>query len=336
MTKNKNKILIIAEAGVNHNGSYSLACKIIDKAAEAGADIIKFQTFKASTIAIKDSQKANYQKKTGNINETQYEMLKELELDFQKQKKLFKYCKIKKIEFLSSGFDHESLFFLNNLNLKKFKIPSGEITNLPYLRIIGGFNKEVIISSGMSNLKEIRKAINILVISGTSKRKITVLHCTTSYPTHEREVNLKAMNTIANKLKIKTGYSDHTLGIEIPIAAAALGAKIIEKHITLNKKMKGPDHLTSLNPIEFKLMVSSIRKIEKSLGDGKKNITNSERKNIINIRKSIYASKIIKKGEKFTIDNIIAKRPAKGKSPMLWDQIIKGIAKKNYYPDDLI
>ena len=281
----ENKILIIAEAGVNHNGSFQKACQLIDKAAAAGADIIKFQSFIAKNLTTKQASKTEYQKKSGQINESQYTMLKKLQINKLFQKKLLRYCNKKKIEFLSSPFDVENVKFLKKIKLERFKIPSGEITNLPYLREIGKINKKVIVSTGMSTLNEINDALKILIGLGTKKNNITVLHCTTAYPTSMHEVNLSAMLTIKKKLNISIGYSDHTSGIEIPIAAAALGAKVIEKHITLSKKLKGPDHLTSLEPHEFKKMVNAIRNIEIAIGNGIKKPTRSELLNIKSVKK---------------------------------------------------
>jgi N,N'-diacetyllegionaminate synthase len=332
----ENKILIIAEAGVNHNGSFQKACQLIDKAAAAGADIIKFQSFVAKNLTTKQASKTEYQKKNSQVNESQYTMLKKLQIDKLFQKKLLKYCNKKKIEFLSSPFDVENVKFLKKIKLERFKIPSGEITNLPYLREIGKIKKKVIVSTGMSTLNEINDALKVLIGLGTKKNNITVLHCTTAYPTSMQEVNLSAMLTIKKKLNISVGYSDHTTGIEIPIAAAALGAKVIEKHITLSKKLKGPDHLTSLEPHEFKNMVNAIRNIEIAIGNGIKKPTRSELLNIRSVRKSIYAARNIKKDEKFTIKNLTTKRPAEGLSPMLWDKYINKVAKKNYKIDDLI
>lgn len=332
----ENKILIIAEAGVNHNGSFQKACQLIDKAAAAGADIIKFQSFIAKNLTTKQASKTEYQKKNSQVNESQYTMLKKLQIDKLFQKKLLKYCNKKKIEFLSSPFDVENVKFLKKIKLERFKIPSGEITNLPYLREIGKIKKKVIVSTGMSTLNEINDALKVLIGLGTKKNNITVLHCTTAYPTSMQEVNLSAMLTIKKKLNISVGYSDHTTGIEIPIAAAALGAKVIEKHITLSKKLKGPDHLTSLEPHEFKNMVNAIRNIEIAIGNGIKKPTRSELLNIRSVRKSIYAARNIKKDEKFTIKNLTTKRPAEGLSPMLWDKYINKVAKKNYKIDDLI
>ncbi len=328
------KVFIIAEAGVNHNGSIELAKELIDKASEAGADAVKFQSFKAEKLVTKNARKAEYQEDTTGKEENQFEMIKKLELDYEKHEELINYCKSKDIMFLSSPFDLESIDLLNNLGLGIFKIPSGEITNLPYLRKIGSLEKKVILSTGMSTLGDIEKALEILKTSGTTD--ITILHCNTEYPTPIGDVNLNAMNTIRDAFKVEVGYSDHTLGIEVPIAAVALGATVIEKHFTLDKTMEGPDHRASLEPNELKEMVRCIRNIEKALGDGVKNLSQSESKNLKVARKSIVASKIIAKGEVFTEKNLAIKRPGEGISPMRWDEIIGKIAKRDFEEDELI
>jgi N,N'-diacetyllegionaminate synthase len=329
-------VFIIAEAGVNHNGSIQLAYKLIDVASDSGADAVKFQTFKAENLVSKNAQKAEYQKQTTNQSESQLNMLKKLELDINAHKKLIEYCKKKDIAFLSTPFDHESIDLLNELELQIFKIPSGEITNLTYLRHIGSLGKEVILSTGMSTLKEIEEAVVILTSAGTSKENITILHANTMYPTPMEDVNLRAMQTIQDKLGVAVGYSDHTLGIEVDIAAVAMGAAIVEKHFTLDKTMDGPDHKSSINPEELKAMVSSIRNIEKALGSSIKKPSKSEKPNITMARKSIVASKSIKKGELFTEKNITTKRPGTGISPMEWDSIIDKVAKRDYQIDDLL
>lgn len=328
------KTFIIAEAGVNHNGSIDLAKGLIDKASEAGADAVKFQSFKAEKLVTKNAQKAQYQEVTTDIEENQFEMLKKLELDYESHRELIKYCRLKNIMFLSSPFDLESIGLLKDLGLETFKIPSGEITNLPYLREIGSLRKKVILSTGMSTLGDIEKALDILRINGTTD--ITVLHCNTEYPTPMKDVNLNAMNTIKEAFKVEVGYSDHTLGIEVPIAAVALGATIIEKHFTLDKTMEGPDHRASLEPEQFKKMVRCIRNIEIALGDGIKKPTQSELKNIIIARKSLVAEKDIKKGETLTENNLTIKRPGNGISPMRWNEIIGKMANKDYKKDELI
>ncbi|DAB37596.1 MAG: N-acetylneuraminate synthase [Sulfuricurvum sp. GWF2_44_89] len=329
-------IFIIAEAGVNHNGSIELAKALIDVAAQSGADAVKFQTFKADRLVSKTAQKATYQKLTTDVAETQYEMIKKLELDEAAHHKLITYCKTKKILFLSTPFDHESIDLLDRLGMQIFKIPSGEITNLPYLRHIGSLGKKVILSTGMANLGEIRDALDILIGSGTLKENITVLHATTEYPCPIEEVNLRAMHTIRETFDIRVGYSDHTRGIEVPIAAAAMGASVIEKHFTLDREMEGPDHKASLEPDELIAMIQAIRNIEKALGDGIKQPSPSEMKNIPIARKSIVASRPIQKGERLSAENITVKRPALGISPMLWDEMIGTIASKNYYKDEAI
>lgn len=331
------RTLIIAEAGVNHNGSLELAKKLIDVAVDAGVDYVKFQTFKALNLASKNAEKASYQKKnTNNSEESQLDMLKKLELSKEMHFVLIDYCKEKHIKFLSTGFDLESIAFLNKIDIDLFKIPSGEITNLPYLRKIGSLGKPIIISTGMSNLEEIEKALEVLISAGANKEQITVLHCNTDYPTPMQDVNLRAMNAIKEEFNVKVGYSDHTLGIEIPIAAVAMGATVIEKHFTLDKAMEGPDHKASLEPEELKAMVDGIRNIEVALGDGIKKASASESKNIEIARKSIVANKKINKGDIFTEDNITIKRPGSGMSPMLWDSIIGTKANKDYEEDDLI
>lgn len=328
------KVFIIAEAGVNHNGSIELAKKLIDKACEAKVDAIKFQSFKAESLVVKNAKKAEYQiSTTGNID-SQYDMLKKLELDYDKHSELMEYAKSKGVVFMSSPFDLESIELLAQLGMDIFKIPSGEITNLPYLRKVGQLNKKVILSSGMSNLGEIEAAINILRERGTTD--ITVLHCNTEYPTPLKDVNLLAMNTIRDTLKIEVGFSDHTLGIEVPIAAVALGAKVIEKHITLDKNMDGPDHRASLEPYEFRRMVEYIRNIEKALGNGIKIPSNSEMSNKAIVRKSIVASCFIEKGDFLTEKNITVKRPGNGISPMKWDEVLGQIAKRDFKEDELI
>lgn len=329
-----NKVFIIAEAGVNHNGSMELAKQLIDKASAAGADAVKFQSFKAEKLVTKNARKAEYQEKTTGNKENQFQMIKKLELDYDKHLELIDYCHTKNIIFLSSPFDLESIDLLDNLGLEIFKIPSGEITNLPYLRKIGLLKKKVLLSTGMSTLGDIENALKVLRNSGTTD--ITVLHCNTEYPTPIEDVNLLAMNTIKAAFKVKVGYSDHTLGIEVPIAAVALGATVIEKHFTLDKAMEGPDHRASLEPDELKEMVSCIRNIEQALGDGIKKLTESESKNINIARKSIVAGKDIRKGEIFVEDNLAIKRPGNGISPMRWDEIIGKTAKRDFDEDELI
>ena len=329
-------VFIIAEAGVNHNGSIELAFKLIDAAVEAGVDAVKFQTFKAENLVSKNTQKAEYQKKTTDASESQLDMLKKLELDVDVHKKLIKYCNAKGIMFLSSPFDHDSIDLLNELGLKIYKIPSGEITNLPYLRRIGSLAKQVILSTGVSTLKEVGDALAILVDSGTKKENITVLHANTMYPTPMEDVNLNAMKTIKKEFDVAVGYSDHTLGIEVDIAAVAMGASIVEKHFTIDKAKEGPDHKASLEPEELRAMVIAIRNVEKALGDGIKIPSGSEKPNIVVARKSILASQKIKKGDTLTEENIIVKRPGNGISPMKWDEVIGLVAAKDYQVDDKI
>ncbi len=325
---------IIAEAGVNHNGSLDLAKKLIDVAAEAGADAVKFQTFKAEKLVSKKAQKAEYQKQTTDAAESQYDMIKKLELDEPAHRELIRYCGEKKIRFLSTPFDHESIELLNTLGMEIFKIPSGEITNLPYLRHIGGLGKEVILSTGMADLGEIEDALDLLVSSGTPKEKITILHATTEYPCPMDEVNLRAMGTIASAFGVRTGYSDHTRGIEVPIAAVAMGASVIEKHFTLDRTMEGPDHKASLEPDELCAMVAAIRNIEKALGEGIKKPSPSEAKNMAVARKSIVAARPIRAGEVFTSENIAIKRPGTGISPMRYDEIVGERAARDYEEDE--
>ena len=326
-------VFIIAEAGVNHNGSTELAKKLIDIASNAGADAVKFQTFKAENLVSKHAQKADYQKETTDNKESQFDMIKKLELDIDIHKELMAYCHEKNIMFLSTPFDHDSINMLNKLGLKIFKIPSGELTNLPYLRHIGRLNKEVILSTGMADIGEIEDALDVLIEAGTDKDKITVLHANTMYPTPMHDVNLRAMVTIGNTFNIPFGYSDHTLGIEVDIAAVAMGATVIEKHFTLDKTMEGPDHKASLEPSELIAMVKCIRNIERALGSSIKKPSPSEQPNIVIARKSIVAAHHIKKGEILTKKNLSIKRPADGISPMRWDEIIGTKALTSYEVD---
>lgn len=331
-----NKVFIIAEAGVNHNGSVELAKKLIDAASEAGADAVKFQTFKTENLVSKNAQKADYQKETTDSEESQFDMIKRLELDTETHYELITYCKTKNIMFLSTPFDHDSINLLDELGLEIFKIASGEITNLPYLRHIGSLGRKVILSTGMADIGEIEDALDILIEAGTNKDDITVLHANTMYPTPMEDVNLKAMVTIGNAFDIAYGYSDHTLGIEVDIAAVAMGASVIEKHFTLDKTMEGPDHKASLEPKELITMVEGIRNIELALGSRIKKPSVSESINKVPGRKSIVAKTNIKKGETFSSDNLTIKRPGNGISPMSWDNIIGKIANQNYNIDDQI
>jgi N,N'-diacetyllegionaminate synthase len=330
-------VFIIAEAGVNHNGSLKLAKQLIDVASEAGADAVKFQTFKTENLVSTNAQKAEYQKQNMNDDDnSQYNMLKKLELDIDTHKELIDYCKQKNIMFLSTPFDHDSIELLDNLGLEIFKIPSGEITNLPYLQKIGKLKKQVILSTGMATMDEIKDALDVLLEAGTIKENITILHANTMYPTPMEDVNLNAMLSIQKEFDIKIGYSDHTLGIEVDIAAVALGASVIEKHFTLDKNMQGPDHKASLEPDELKAMVKAIRNIELALGNGIKKPSKSETPNIQIARKSIVAKRDIQKGERFTEENITVKRPGTGISPMKWDNVIGSKALKDYQEDQLI
>lgn len=332
----KPKTLIIAEVGPNHNGSLKLAYKYIDVCKKIGADIVKFQTSVPHLHISKFAEMAKYQIKNCNYKSSQLKMAKKISLPLEDFIKLKEYCLKKKIGFLSTPFDIKSINLLNKIKLNCFKIPSGEITNLPYLREIGRLNKKIILSTGMANLKEIGNAIKVLMKNGTSKKKISILHCNTEYPTPYKDVNLKAMKSLEKKFRCPVGYSDHTTGIEIPIAAVALGASIIEKHITLNKNMKGPDHKASIEPKDFENMIKGIRIIEKSLGDGIKKASSSEIKNIPIARKSIVALTKIKKGEVFSEKNLTVKRPGTGLSPMLWDRVLGKKSHKDYIEDQLI
>ena len=331
-----NRTLIIAEAGVNHNGDLEIAKQLIDAAADAGADFVKFQTFSADRLVTRDAAKADYQAKATDSSETQYKMLKQLELTPQMHLVLIEHCKSRNIQFFSTAFDIESVNFLLGLGLTFFKIPSGEITNLPYLRHIGGLNKTVILSTGMATMGDIEAAIDALMQAGMPREKITVLHCTTEYPTPMHDVNLKAMQSIQTAFGVKVGYSDHTQGIEIAIAAVAMGASVIEKHFTLDCNMPGPDHKASLEPAELKAMVAAIRNIEVALGDGIKKLTPSEAKNKPIARKSLVAKCAIKSGEVFSVENITTKRPGTGISPMQWDDVIGRKASRDFLADELI
>lgn len=330
-------VLIIAEAGVNHNGSILIAKQLVDAAVEAGVDIIKFQTFKTEKLVSKAAKKAEYQKKNiGDGNDSQYEMLKKLELSPENHEELIVYCKEKGIRFWSTAFDFESMDYLHSLRLGLWKIPSGEITNYPFIRKIASYGEDVIMSTGMCEEQDIQNAIDVLTKYGIKKEQITLLHCNTQYPTPYSDVNLNAMNSIKTKFGTKVGYSDHTQGIEIPIAAVALGAIVIEKHFTLDRNLPGPDHKASLEPSELKAMVASIRHIEQALGDGIKKVSDSERGNISVARKSIVAACPIRKGELLTEDNLTVKRPGIGLSPMLWEQVLGTKAVKDYEKEDLI
>ena len=333
----KKKVIIIAEAGQNHNGKIKLAYKLVDVAKSAGADFVKFQTSIPELHISKFAGKAHYQKKNEPNSKTHLEMSNKTALSYNEFKKIQKYCKKKKIDFLSTPAELNSINFLKKLNMKFFKIPSGEIANPIYLKAIAKTKKKIILSTGMSTLKEIETAIKILSKKdGVTRNKIYVLQCNTEYPTPFRDANLRAMNTIKKKFKIKVGYSDHTTGIEAALAATALGAEIIEKHFTIDKSMKGPDHKASINPEEFKMMVASIRNITQALGDGKKRVTKSEYKNLSIARPSIEAAYSIKKGDKFNKNNLAIKRPGTGISPMKWEKILGKKAKKSFVKDEII
>ncbi|MDA9176978.1 N-acetylneuraminate synthase [Flavobacteriaceae bacterium] len=318
------KVIIIAEAGVNHNGDIKLAKKLIDVACEAKVDYVKFQSFKADKLVSPIAKKANYQiKNTLDEDDSQYQMLKQLELSFEDHAELISYCNSRDIKFFSTAFDVEGISYLSSLDLGVFKIPSGELTNFPYLRAIANTELPVILSTGMANLEEIQKSVNVLISNGTKKNQITVLHCNTEYPTPMEDVNLKAMLNIKEKLDISIGYSDHTLGIEVPIAAVAMGAEVIEKHFTLDRNLKGPDHKASLEPNELKEMVKSIRNIEKAIsGSGIKKASLSEIKNINIVRKSIHFSRDIKSGTVIKETDVIALRPGDGICTMNWENIL--------------
>lgn len=331
------KTLIIAEAGVNHNGSLDLAKKLVDVAAESGADFVKFQTFKATSIASKNAEKAAYQKATTATSESQLDMLKRLELDEEAHLQLIDYCRKKNIAFLSTPFDSESIDLLQKLSITLGKIPSGELTNLPFLRKMARTFPRLILSTGMATLEEVKESVHALLQAGAQKQNLTILHCTTEYPTPYEDVNLRAMLTMQSELGVAVGYSDHTPGIEISIAAVALGATVIEKHFTLDKSMEGPDHKASLEPAELMALVAGIRHVERALaGDGLKVASNSEKKNIAIARKSIVAARPIKAGEVFTEESLAVKRPGNGLSPMTWDQVVGQTSMRDFSEDELI
>lgn len=325
------RVFIIAEAGVNHNGSLEMAKEMVDVAAKAGVDAVKFQTFKAERLVDKDSPKADYQKASGDPSESQFAMIKKLELDEHAHQELFSHCKKQNVKFLSTPFDLESIDLLDQLGLQVFKIPSGEITNGPYLQKIAGLGKPVILSTGMASLGEVEDAISVLNTAGLDKENLTILHANTEYPTPYQDVNLKAMVTMGNAFGLNYGYSDHTLGIEVDIAAVAMGACCIEKHFTLDRGLEGPDHKASLEPEELSAMVRSIRNIEMALGDGVKRASPSEVKNIHVARKYLVTNGVVKKGETFTSENLSSKRIGrKGISPMRWEEIIGQVAQRDY------
>lgn len=343
--------IIIAEAGVNHNGSMELAKRLIDAAADAGVDYVKFQTFKAENLVTKDAKQAEYQQRNAQ-DDSQYAMLKKLELSQEQHYELIDYCKQRGVRFLSTAFDFESVDFLHSLNLGVWKIPSGEITNYPYLKKIAQFGEPVILSTGMSTNEDIDAAIKALCDNGLKREQITLLHCNTEYPTPMLDVNLRAMLSLRDRFRLedkaedaaqsqpqsqpRIGYSDHTPGIEVPIAAVALGAEVIEKHFTLDKTLPGPDHKVSLEPQELKAMVCGIRNIEQALGDGEKHVSESERKNMPIARKSIVAARDIKEGELLTEDNLTTKRPGSGISPMRWNEVVGTKAVRDFKIDELI
>ena len=330
------RTLIIAEAGVNHDGDIDKARRLIDVAAGAGADLVKFQTFDAGRLATIQAPNAAYQLQANQPFKSQYQLLKSLELSLEMHEQLIAHCAVTGIGFFSTGFDEASNDMLFGLGLRRFKIPSGEITNLPYLRHVGSFCLPIIMSTGMSNFADIQIALEVLETAGTSRDDVTVLHCNTQYPTPMHDVHLLAMTSIRDRFKVRVGYSDHTLGIEVPIAAVALGATIIEKHFTLDRTLTGPDHQASLEPSELADMVAAIRNIETALGDGDKRPTASELANMVVVRKSIVAKSPIRAGERFNAANLTVKRPGTGISPMKWDEVIGAVASRDFEVDELI
>lgn len=330
------KTLIIAEAGVNHNGDLEMARRMVEVAADSGADFVKFQTFKADRLVTRQAVKAEYQRKLTANDESQYDMIRRLELTLEMHIKLIEHCEYHGIRFLSTGFDIESLDLLEGLGCPLIKIPSGEITNLPYLKHIGQMRKPVIMSTGMADISEIGAALKVLEKEGLQRQQITVLHCNTEYPTPMHDVNLKAMLSIRDTYDVQVGYSDHTAGIEVPVAAVALGATVIEKHFTLDRNLAGPDHMASLEPSELRAMVAAIRNIELALGDGIKRPSASELKNIPIVRKSLVAACPIHAGEPFTLKNLTVKRPGTGVSPMRLNEMLGLVAKRDFMADELI
>lgn len=330
------RVLIIAEAGVNHNGDMALAIRLIEAAARAGADVVKFQTFNAKRLVTVNAAKASYQVQATGGNETQLEMLRRLELTEDMHRELQSHCARAGIEFLSTGFDAESVAMLVGLGVNLFKVPSGEITNLPYLRYIGGLGGRVLLSTGMATLDEVGAALAVVESAGTPRSRITVLHCTTEYPTPMHDVNLLAMLTMRDNFGVEVGYSDHTKGIEVSIAAVSMGARVIEKHFTLDRNLPGPDHAASLEPDELDALVASIRNIEVALGDGVKRLAGSEAANRLIARKSIVASRGILAGERLSAENLTTKRPGTGISPMAWDDVIGTVALRDFAADELI
>lgn len=330
------KTLIIAEAGVNHNGDMEMARRLVEIAAQSGADFVKFQTFKADRLVTRQAAKADYQRQLTADDESQYDMIRRLELTTEMHVELIEHCRRQGIHFLSTGFDIESLDLLAGLGIPLFKIPSGEITNLPYLQHIGRQGKPVILSTGMADMAEIGAALKVLEQAGTPRQQITVLHCNTEYPTPMRDVNLRAMLSIRDVFGVQVGYSDHTAGLEVPISAVALGATVIEKHFTLDRNLPGPDHQASLEPYELKAMVAAIRNIELALGNGVKHPSLSEAKNIAIVRKSLVAACTIRAGEPFTLDNLAVKRPGTGVSPMRLNEMLGQLAGRDFQTDELI
>lgn len=333
-----NKTIIIAEAGVNHNGSLDLAKQLVKKAFEAGVDYVKFQTFKSEKVVSKNAKKADYQiENTGKKEESQLEMVKKLELSYDDHQVLIDYCHELGIKFFSTAFDFDSIEYLHSLGLGLWKIPSGEVTNYPFLKRIAAYNEKTILSTGMCDMEDVRAAVNALYKNGLSKENLILLHCNTEYPTPFEDVNLKAMDALREEFGVEVGYSDHTKGIEVPIAAVALGATVIEKHFTLDRTLPGPDHKASLEPDELKAMVSAIRNIEQAVGgDGTKHVSESERKNIAIARKSIVAACDIKAGDVFTENNLTVKRPGSGISPMRWEEVLGMKAIRDFNEDELI
>lgn len=330
------KVVIIAEAGVNHNGSFEMACRLADEAKRAGADYVKFQTGIPENVISVRAEQAEYQKHNTGTSESQLDMVRKIMLRPDEFKPLKEYCDSIGIRFLSTPFDLDSIDILKPLEMDLWKIPSGEITNLPYLRKIASMGQPVVMSTGMSRLGEVDDAVDVLLDGGLTLDMITLLHCNTEYPTPYTDVNLRAMLTLRDAIGCRVGYSDHTPGIEVPVAAVALGAEVIEKHFTLDKTLPGPDHVASLDPAELKAMVSSIRHAEAALGSGRKEVSRSERKNIAIARKSIIAARPISKGERFSHDNLTVKRPGNGLSPMLWDTVVGLEAPRDFEPDELI
>jgi N,N'-diacetyllegionaminate synthase len=330
------RTVVIAEAGVNHNGELELARRLIDAAAAAGADWVKFQTFSADRLVTATARKADYQTAAGGAGESQHAMLRRLELTRVMHEELLAHCRTRSVGFLSSGFDPTDIDMLEQLGLRLFKIPSGEITDLPYLRRVGRLGRPLLLSTGMATLEEIEAALGVLAAAGTPRAQVTVLHCNTGYPTPMEDVNLRAMLTIRDCCGVQVGYSDHTRGFEVAIAAVALGATVIEKHLTLDRGLPGPDHQASLEPAELAAMVAAIRNIERALGDGDKRPSASESANMAAARKSLVAARPIGRGEPFTIENVTVKRPGTGLSPMRFDEVLGRRAPRDFSPDELL